>query len=151
MQQFFQFIILTFVCSSTCFGRFPAHNQELNDCSGSLWFYLFWLLSQIITKQCKFTCNCNPTICQFPPLVMFPYIPLPLVQHRYSVTLRANCKWRFSWKCSPCKRVGTLIVATIYSQLIQSRYMFWSFTVLQCSHQHFVQPVVSDVEVVGYL
>jgi hypothetical protein len=36
----FQFIILTFVYSSTCFGRFPAHHQELNDCSGSLWSYL---------------------------------------------------------------------------------------------------------------
>jgi hypothetical protein len=36
----FLFIILTFVYSSTCFGRFPAHYQELNDCSGSLWFYL---------------------------------------------------------------------------------------------------------------
>src|SRR5215475_9665488 len=36
----FQFIILTFVYSLTCFGRFPAHHQELNDCSGSLWFYL---------------------------------------------------------------------------------------------------------------
>jgi hypothetical protein len=35
----FQFIILTFVYSSTCFGRFPAHHQELNDCSGGLWFY----------------------------------------------------------------------------------------------------------------
>ena len=48
-------------------------------------------------------------------------------------------------------RVGTLIVATIYLQLIQNRYMFRSFNVLQCSHQHCVQPVVSDVEVVGYL
>ena len=48
-------------------------------------------------------------------------------------------------------RVGTLIVATIYLQLIQNRYMFRSFTVRQCSHQHCVQPVVSDVEVVGYL
>ena len=48
-------------------------------------------------------------------------------------------------------RVGTLIVATIYLQLIQNRYMFRSFTVLQCSHQHCVQPIVSDVEVVGYL
>jgi hypothetical protein len=28
-----------FIYSSTCFGRFPAHHQELNDCSGSLWFY----------------------------------------------------------------------------------------------------------------
>jgi len=48
-------------------------------------------------------------------------------------------------------RVGTLIVAAIYLQLIQNRYMFRSFTVLQCSHQHCVQPVASDVEVVGYL
>ena len=48
-------------------------------------------------------------------------------------------------------RVGTLIVATIYLQLIQNRYMFRSFTVLHCSHQHWVQPVASDVEVVGYL
>ena len=40
MQQFLQFIILTFIYSSTCFGRSPAHHQELNDCSSSLWFYL---------------------------------------------------------------------------------------------------------------
>ena len=48
-------------------------------------------------------------------------------------------------------RVGTLIVATIDLQLIQNKYMFRSFTVLQCSHQHCVQPIASDVEVVGYL
>ena len=48
-------------------------------------------------------------------------------------------------------RVGTLIVATIYLQLIQNRYMFRSFTVLRCSHQHCVQRVASDVEVVGHL
>jgi len=48
-------------------------------------------------------------------------------------------------------RVRTLIVATIYLQLIQNRYMFQSFTVLQCSHQHYVQPIASNVEVVGYL
>ena len=54
--------------------------------------------------------------------------------------------------CIPeCKhtRVGTLMVATIYLQLIQNRHMFRSLTVLQCSHQHCVQPVASDVEVVG--
>ena len=50
-----------------------------------------------------------------------------------------------------CTRVGTLIVATIYLQLIQNRYMFRSFTVLHCSHQHCVQPIASDVEVIGYL
>jgi len=57
-----------------------------------------------------------------------------------------SCKLAFT-------RVGTLIVSTIYLQLIQNRYvyMFRSFTVLQCSHQHCVQPVASDVEVVGYL
>ena len=48
-------------------------------------------------------------------------------------------------------RVGTLMVATIYLHLKQNRYMFRSFTVLQCSQQHCVQPVASDVEVVGYL
>jgi len=48
-------------------------------------------------------------------------------------------------------RVGTLKLVTIYLQLIQNRYMFRSFPVLQCSHQHYVQPVASDVEVVGYL
>jgi hypothetical protein len=36
----FQFIILMFIYNSTCFGRISAHHQELNDCSGSLWFYL---------------------------------------------------------------------------------------------------------------
>ena len=50
-----------------------------------------------------------------------------------------------------CTRVGTLIVTTIYLQLIQNRYMFRSFSVLHCSHQHCVQPVAGDVEVVGYL
>ena len=40
MQQIFQFIILTFIYSATCFGCFPADHQELNDCSGNLWFYL---------------------------------------------------------------------------------------------------------------
>jgi len=48
-------------------------------------------------------------------------------------------------------RVGSLIVANIYLQLIQNRYMFRNFTLLHCSHQHCVQPVDSDVEVVGYL
>jgi len=44
----FQFIILTFVYSSACFGRFPAHHQKLNDCSGSPWFYLRIVVSPIM-------------------------------------------------------------------------------------------------------
>jgi hypothetical protein len=35
----FQFIILTYVYISTCFWLFPAHHQELNDCSGCLWYH----------------------------------------------------------------------------------------------------------------
>jgi hypothetical protein len=30
-------MIMTFVYSSACFGHFPAHHKELNNCSGSLW------------------------------------------------------------------------------------------------------------------
>ena len=44
----FQFIILTFIYSSTCFGRFPAHHQELSDCSGSLWFYLRIVVTAVL-------------------------------------------------------------------------------------------------------
>jgi len=40
MQQFLQFIILTFIYSSACFGLPHAQHQELNNCSSSLWFYL---------------------------------------------------------------------------------------------------------------
>jgi hypothetical protein len=44
----FQFIILTFVYSSACFGRFPAHHQELNDSSGTLWFYLRIVVTAVL-------------------------------------------------------------------------------------------------------
>ena len=68
------------------------------------------------------------------------YIYIYIRSFKYYV----SCSYRYT-------RVGTLIVETIYLQLIQNRYMFRIFTVLQCSHQHCVQPVASDVEVVGYL
>jgi hypothetical protein len=48
----FQCIILTFVYSSTCFERFPAHHQELNDYSGSLWFYLRIVVTVVL-------CSCS--------------------------------------------------------------------------------------------
>jgi len=75
-------------------------------------------------------------------------------------TTKASCVFLYNmhapiqkilWIITSNTRVGTLIVATIYLQLIQNRYMFRSFTLLQCSHQHCVQPVANDVEVVGYL
>jgi len=34
-----QVYYLTFMYSSTCFGRPHAHRQELNNCSSSLWLY----------------------------------------------------------------------------------------------------------------
>jgi len=47
-----QFIILTFIYSSTCFGLFLAHHQELNDCSGSLWFYFGIVVTAV---QCSWS------------------------------------------------------------------------------------------------
>jgi hypothetical protein len=41
-----------FIYSSKCFGRFSAHHQELNDCSGSLWFYL-----HIVVIVVLFSCS----------------------------------------------------------------------------------------------
>jgi len=34
--------------SSTCYGHFPAHHRELNDCSGTLWFYLRIMLIAVL-------------------------------------------------------------------------------------------------------
>ena len=51
----FQFIILTFIYSSTCIGPFPAHHQELNDCSGTLWVYL-----RIVVKVVLCSCSGRP-------------------------------------------------------------------------------------------
>jgi hypothetical protein len=48
----FQFIVLTFIYSSTGFGSFPAHHQELNDCSGSLWFYLRIVVT-VVCVRCR--------------------------------------------------------------------------------------------------
>ena len=48
MQQFPQFIILTFIYKSACFGRPHAHHQELNNCSSSLWFYLRSVVTAVL-------------------------------------------------------------------------------------------------------
>ena len=72
----------------------------------------------------------NIRIIKTPPIIIIIILVIPFMQGIYE---------------------GTLIVATIYLQLIQNRYMFRSFTFLHCSYQHCVQPVANDVEVVGYL
>jgi hypothetical protein len=48
MQQFLQFIIPTFIYSSTCFGRPHAHHQKLNNCSNSLWFHLWSVVIAVL-------------------------------------------------------------------------------------------------------
>ena len=93
-----------------------------------------------------------------PEVVQNVYPVLSLIDiNKISVTLRRKEVFVNNLRHSPGQtktqntRVETLIVATNYLQLIQNRYMFRRFTVLQCSHQHCVQPVASDVDVVGYL
>jgi hypothetical protein len=49
----FQVIILTFIYSSTCFGRSPAHHQELNDCSSSFWFYFRIVVIAVLCSWSK--------------------------------------------------------------------------------------------------
>jgi hypothetical protein len=39
---------LTFIYSSTCFGRPHAHHQELNKCGSSLWFYLWSVVIAVL-------------------------------------------------------------------------------------------------------
>ena len=51
----FQFIILTFIYNSACFGCSSAHHQELNDCSSSLWFYLR-IVVIVMEFVCVFVC-----------------------------------------------------------------------------------------------
>jgi len=51
MQQFLQFIILTFIYSSACFGHPHAHRQALNNCSSSLWFYLRSVVIAVLSPR----------------------------------------------------------------------------------------------------
>ena len=56
----FQFIIQVFIYSWTCFGRFPGHHQELNDCSGSLWFYLRIVVIVVLRSWSgRLGCHCS--------------------------------------------------------------------------------------------
>jgi ABC-type cobalamin transport system permease subunit len=48
MQQFLKFIFLTFIYSSTCFGRPYTHHKELNNCSINLWFYRWSLVIAVL-------------------------------------------------------------------------------------------------------
>jgi hypothetical protein len=58
----FQFIILKFIYSLTCFRLCPAHHQEINDCSGSLWFYLRKAYQGSQEKNLQLPAGFEPTI-----------------------------------------------------------------------------------------
>jgi hypothetical protein len=62
MQQFLQFIILTFIYNSTCFGRPHAHHQELSNWSSSLWFYLRSVVIAVVGPAGPTTTNSTATI-----------------------------------------------------------------------------------------
>ena len=105
--------VCTFLCSTTQ----RSGRQDIVDC-----IYLSRLSGLLILSA-------RMTLCAF-RLCFTSYNDIP-IEHSHVLFMAAAIR---------CTRVGTLIVATIYLQLIQNRYMFRSFTVLQCSHQHCVQP-----------
>jgi hypothetical protein len=94
-------------------------------------------------------CN-GSTVCMYSHTSNFRYCQNEFQDFFFLISLSPSLSLFFLLEVGDT-RVGTVIVATIYLQLIQNRYMFRSFTVFQCSRQHCVQPIASDVEVVGYL
>jgi hypothetical protein len=53
MQPIYPVYYLTFMYSSTCFGRPHAHHQELNNCSSSLWFYRWSVVVAVLLVVVK--------------------------------------------------------------------------------------------------
>jgi hypothetical protein len=60
-QQFLKLYYLTFMCSSTSFGRPHAHHQELN-CSNSLWFYRWSVEVAVLLVVVGPPYHCAPTV-----------------------------------------------------------------------------------------
>ena len=137
--------LLKVYCSQTRYTTVPFKPRSLNDLFPRFFFclkYVLYILRLPIVSVIHFDMNAVARHCD--------------KYENGSQKLDVNWigmaqNWGLVRPYKLSTRVGTLIVVTIYLQLIQNRYMFRSFTVLQCSHQHCVQPVASDVEVVGYL
>jgi len=107
-----------------------------------------------VTSLIQSTTNCTIRSQFHPSPILTRHVPMravALTKRNPDTRSQRHQDSEKHWRICVYTRVGTLIVATIYLQLIQNRYKFRSFTVLHCSHQHCVQPVASDVEVVGYL
>ena len=80
----FQFIILTSVYSATCFRCFPVHHQQLNDCNGSLWFYLRIV---VIVVLCSWSGRPAASF----PTALWPYIYIYIYSHN---AVWKTCCWR---------------------------------------------------------
>jgi hypothetical protein len=88
----FRFIILTFVYNSTCFGHFPAHHQELNDCSDSLWFYLRIVVTVVLCSWSGRPAWVNPRVIVRPEGLYQWKIPMtPSEIEPATFTLVAQC------------------------------------------------------------
>jgi len=127
-------------------------------CPDDTWYAMFRVLTQLPSSGGWISLHPHTSNNFFPIFTLLPMVggqrPNPLHTISSNDATSIVIKYIIQWHVRVYlvnTRVGTLIVATIYLQLIQNRYMFRSFTVLQCGHQHCVQPVASDVEVVGYL
>ena len=120
----FQFIILTFVYSSTCFGRFPAHHQELNDCSGSLWFY-----RPLIQRDCHHDPKAKPeaTTAVIELLMMGGKTPETwVVNKRQDNKLENFCIWLVIYlNCTMMHGLTNLKRKKIIFQLITPQ--FWPY------------------------
>jgi hypothetical protein len=109
-----QFIILTFIYSSTGFGRFPAHHQEfkLNDCSGSLWFYLRIVVIVVLLFMVGPMTN---TLCAVNLLTK--YIKTSLYERRMDFSL----PFRAIKKTSPTKMWSRGYPRDLFSSFLSSR------------------------------
>ena len=138
-------VSITSKCRRGADKHFPTYHVKLKSLTWSTYS------PSSIKAECSLPCSQQPA-------TLFRTHPrnIRLFSCHYSLRgaavhlMHNGCGWLL-FKYTHYTRVGTSIVATIYLQLIQNRYMFRSFTVLQCSHQHCVQPIASDLEVVGYL
>ena len=154
----FRRFFLHFVAHATCWQTLDVvprnEREEEKDLVGTLitpaithWLYtgdVTNMYTALLLHSVYRQNHCIANVCH---LLRYKLInTVPLLAGVYM-----SCTVRFWCNLTNSTRVGTLIVANIYLQLIQNRYIFRRFTVLQCSHQHCVQPVASDVEVVGYL
>ena len=125
--------LLIYKISSTCFGQYFAHHQEREtwDIYG-IWYPVVVAGRETVSGSVAHSAT-------LPHLIPWKYFfntggkwPLSVATVIPGCSIIAHC-------ILPSRRddtrVGILIVATIYLQLIWNRYMSRSFAVLQCSHK----------------